>query len=99
MSLAYILLKCNDGTEKQVLGKIKTISEVKETQETFGPYDAVVKLESDNVFKIKQILYEKINHLNGVGSSTMLMSPFESDTQSKTNWEDVRGLTWLFYDE
>ena len=59
MSLAFLLLKYDDGSEKQVLKEIKAIEEVKEAQETFGPFGAVVKIESNNEEEVQQILNEK----------------------------------------
>ena len=78
MSLAYILLKCDDGSEKQVIEEIKSIKEVKETQETFGPFGAVIKIESYNEGKIKQILNEKIYCIDGIAYSTTLVAPFDN---------------------
>mgnify|MGYP000730927558 CR=1 FL=1 len=83
MSLAYVLLRCDDGSEKQILDKIKTIKEVKETQETFGPFGAVVKIESDKGYKIKHILNEKIYCLEGIKYSTTLMAPFDNSGITK----------------
>jgi len=74
MSLAYILLKCYEGVEKEVLDEIKQIDEVKETQETFGPYDAVVKIESNSPTRVKQVLNEKIRCLGGVCSTLTLVN-------------------------
>ena len=100
MSLAYLLLKCDDGAEKEILNKIRTISEVKETQETFGPFGAIVKIESENTSRIKHILNEKICCMSGINSSLTLMAPFEQNQDNqKPTWEEIRGLTWMFFEE
>ena len=100
MSLAYIFLRCNDGTKKQVLNEINTVEEVKETLETFGPFGAVVKVESSNDRKVKQILNEKIRCINGIDASMTLVAPSEEyNEEPKQSWEEIRGLSWMFYEE
>ena len=100
MNSAFVLLKCDDGAEKQVLEKIKTLEEVKETQETLGPYGAVIRIESDNEGKIQQILDEKICSLSGIRSSVTLMTPFDnSNNESRFPWDEISGLSWIFFDE
>jgi DNA-binding Lrp family transcriptional regulator len=73
MSLAYILLQCDEGTEKRVLNEIKQLDEVKEAYKTFGLYDAVVKIESNSNQKIKQVFNEKIHGLYGIRSTLTLL--------------------------
>ena len=100
MSLAYILLKCDEGTEKEVLNEIKRIDEVKEAEETFGPYNAVIKIESNTPKEVKQILNEKIRGLSGIHSTMTLVAPFDDyNNESKPAWEEIRGLSWVFYEE
>ncbi len=106
MSLAFVLLKCNDGSEKQVIREIREIDEVKEAEETFGPFGAVVKIESSTEDKVKRILNEKIQNINGISSSMTLVTSFDANNTSSNNiddskpsWEEVRGLSWMFYED
>ena len=100
MSLAYILLQCDEGTEKEVLKEIKQIDEVKEVQGTLGPYDAVIKIESNSPKEVKQVLNEKIRGLIGTHSTMTLVAPSDNyDNESKPAWEEIRGLSWMFYEE
>lgn len=100
MSFAYVLLKCDDGAEKQVLNEINTIEEVKEAKETSGPFGAIVKIESNNENKVKQILNEKIRYISGIHSSmTLVASHDDNNDESKSAWEEIRGLSWIFYEE
>ena len=100
MSLAYILLKCDEGTKKEVLNEIKRIDEVQEAQETFGPYDAVIKIESNSPKEVKQILNEKIRCLSGICSTMTLVAPSDdNNNESKPAWEEIQGLSWVFYEE
>ncbi|MDH3780868.1 MAG: Lrp/AsnC ligand binding domain-containing protein [Nitrosopumilus sp.] len=77
MSLAYILLQCDEGKEKEVLKEIKQLDEVKEAYETFGPYDAVVKIESNSPQEIKQVFNEKIHGLYGIRSTLTLLEELD----------------------
>ena len=99
-SLAYCLLNCDEGSEKRVLDEIKNIDEVKETQETFGPFGAVIKVESNSLKEVKEVLNEKIRCLNGVRSSITLVEYARySEEESQPRWEEVRGLSWIFYED
>lgn len=99
MSLAYIFLNCNKKTE-ELISEIKKIDKVKEAQGTFGPYNAVVKVESDSAKEVKQILNEKIRGIGGIQSSMTLVAPFDvhHDDEPKASWEEIRGLSWIFYE-
>lgn len=100
MSLAYVFLKCDNGTEKQVLNEINTVEGVKETLETFGPFGAVVKIESNNENKVKQILNEKIRCIDGIHSSMTLVAPYDDyNNEPQPAWEEIRGLSWMFYED
>ena len=99
MSLAYIFLNCDEGTE-ELLGEIKKIDEVKEAQGTIGPYNAVVKVESNSAKEVKQILNEKIRGIKGIQSSMTLVAPFDDyHNEPKVSWEEIRGLSWIFYEK
>jgi len=99
MSLAYIFLNCNEGT-KNLLDEIKKIDEVKEAQGTFGPYNAVVKVESNSAKEVKQVLNEKIRSISGIQSSMTLVAPFDDhNDEPKASWEEIRGLSWIFYEK
>ena len=73
MSLAFVLLQCDEQSERNILEEIERINEVKETHQTFGPYDAVVKIETTSPNQIKQIFREKIQKMKGVRSSLTLI--------------------------
>ena len=76
MSLAFVLLKCDEGFEKKVLKEIGQINGVKEAHETFGPYDAIVKIETSSSKLVKQIFNEKIRGLRGIRSTLTLLEDY-----------------------
>ncbi len=73
MGLAYVLINCELGFEEDIISKLKTIDEVKEVQGTFGAYDIVAKVESDNVEKLRDVITRKIRKLDRIRSTLTLM--------------------------
>ena len=102
MSFVYLLLNCEENTE-ELLQEIKKIDQVKEAQETFGKYDAIVKVEPESVKKVKQVLTEKIFNVERFESPLTLIAPDEEQNnhfkESKPTWEEIRGLSWIFYEK
>ena len=73
MEIAHILVKCDDGND-DVLDELQLIEGVKEVKKTFGPYNAVIKLEAESVSKIKKIMSDKIRNRQGVLSTITLVT-------------------------
>ena len=73
MGLAYVLINCDLGFEEDIISKLKTIDGVKEVQGTFGTYDILAKVESDNVEKLRDTLTWKIRKLDRIRSTLTLM--------------------------
>ena len=74
MNLAgsFILLNCKNNQEKNVIVKLRKISEVKEIQCVIGPYDILVKVEADTVEKLHEIITWKIRKIKNVRSTYTL---------------------------
>lgn len=68
MPTAYILLCCDLGSENEVLEAIKQIPEVDEVNRVFGVYDMIVRISSDNMDKLKEIIAMKIRKMDNVRS-------------------------------
>jgi DNA-binding Lrp family transcriptional regulator len=68
MPTAYILLCCDLGSENDVLQAIKMIDEVEEVNRVFGVYDIIVKLSSDNMDKLKDIITMRVRNIEKVRS-------------------------------
>jgi len=59
VGFAYVLINCDLGfKEEDIISQLKTIDEVKEVQGTFGAYDIVAKVESNDVKKLRDITNE-----------------------------------------
>ncbi len=77
MVFAYVLINCDLGFEEDIISQLKTIDEVKEVQGTFGVYDIVAKVESDNIDKLRDTIIWKIRKLDRVRSTLTLMTTIE----------------------
>ena len=59
MSITYVLIICEVGTEKSILAELKSLESVKEISGLFGSYDIIVKLEAASEEKLKKLWYQK----------------------------------------
>jgi len=73
MGSAYVLINCDLGFDEDVISQLKTIDEIKEVQCTFGAYDIIAKVESDDVDKLRDTILLKIRKLDKVRSTLTLM--------------------------
>ena len=73
MTIAYVLINCDLGFDVEIIDEIKQLEEVKEIHGIFGTYDIIVKLESDNVDNLRDVITWKIRKLNRVRSTLTLM--------------------------
>ncbi len=74
MAMAYVFINCDLGYEAKIIDEIKQLEDVKEAHGIFGAYDIIVKLESDNVDNLRDIITWKIRKLNRVRSTLTLMT-------------------------
>ncbi len=74
MATAYVLITCDLGFDVEIIDEIKQLEEVKEVHGIFGAYDIIVKLESDDVENLKDVITWKIRKLSSVRSTLTLMT-------------------------
>jgi len=74
VGFAYVLINCDLGFEEDIISQLKTIDEVKEVHGTFGAFDIVAKVESDNVEKLRDVLTLKIRKLDRIRTTLTLMA-------------------------
>jgi len=63
---AYVLVNIRTGSVKEVVKHIRKVESVVEANMTFGPYDAVVVVETDGVNDVGAILVNEIQSIPGV---------------------------------
>ena len=73
MATAYVLINCDLGYEEQIIEELKHISDVKEIHGTFGAYDILAKVESDQISTLRETIMWKIRKIGRVRSTLTLM--------------------------
>lgn len=73
MPTAYVLINCELGSEEEIIDQLRNIEGVKETHGTFGAYDILVKVELENVEKVRETITWKIRKLTKIRSTLTLM--------------------------
>ena len=74
MVSAYVLINCDIGSEEDVVSHLKTIDGVKEVHGTFGAYDVIVEIESDNKENLRDAITWKIRKIERIRSTLTLMT-------------------------
>jgi len=74
MGYAYVLINCDLGYEEDIISHLKTIDGVKEVHGTFGAYDILAKVESEDVDKLRDTITWKIRKLDRIRSTLTLMA-------------------------
>ena len=74
MISAFVLITCDLGAEEDVISHLKTIDGVKEAHGTFGAYDIIAKIESDNAETLRDTVTWKIRKIKRIRSTLTLMT-------------------------
>ncbi len=69
-----MLINCDVGSEEDVISHLKTIDGVIEVHGTFGAYDIIVEIESEDVDKLRETLTWKIRKIERIRSTLTLMT-------------------------
>ncbi len=72
MAQAFVLINCELGSEDQIISELKTFSDVKEVQGTFGAYDIIAMISSETVEKIRETISWKIRKIEKIRSTLTL---------------------------
>ena len=78
MSIAFVLINSDLGTDESIISKIKEILNDEKnieftTQGVYGIYDIVLKISSDNTDILRNIITYKIRKINNVQSTLTMM--------------------------
>lgn len=71
---AYVLVVTDPGKTRHVHDEILKVPRVVEMHEVMGPYDIVVEIEVDSLQDIPTILGERIRTIDGIQSTTSLVT-------------------------
>ncbi|MBS7652095.1 MAG: Lrp/AsnC ligand binding domain-containing protein [Candidatus Bathyarchaeia archaeon] len=73
MTIAYILINVESGSEADVSRALRGISEVKEVYGLYGLYDLIAKIEVDSVSTVRDVVSSKMRALKGVRSTLTMI--------------------------
>ena len=73
MPTAYVLINYEIGTEQNILNKLKNVPGVVEVSEVNGVYDIVVKIASNNLDNLKEIITKHIRTIDTIRSTMTLI--------------------------
>jgi len=71
---AFVLITCDLGAEEDVISHLKTIDGVKQVHGTFGAYDIIAKVESDNAETLRDTIAWKIRKIEKIRATLTLMT-------------------------
>ena len=80
MTKAFVLINCELGSEDHVISELKTFSDVKNVQGTFGAYDIIVEISSESIEKIRETITWKIRKIEKI-RSTLTLTKIEGQGQ------------------
>ncbi len=63
---AYVLIKVRLGEIREIVHQLRRIEAVKEASMTFGPYDAVVVVEANDLAHLGRVLANEIQPVPGI---------------------------------
>ncbi|MHA2083956.1 MAG: Lrp/AsnC ligand binding domain-containing protein [Candidatus Thorarchaeota archaeon] len=72
MSLAFVLVNTEIGREKEVLGMLRALPDVRDAYEVYGVYDIILRVEADSR-KAFQEAVSVIRRVAGVRSTLTMV--------------------------
>ncbi len=69
MAKALVFVNVEPGSEKEVLERLREVSEVKESYLVYGVYDIVAKVETDSMDHLKEVITWKVRKLDKIRST------------------------------
>lgn len=71
---SYTLARVQPSKDYDIYTKIKELKEVKEVITTYGEYDAIIKVEVNNLEELDGFVFKKLRRIDGVEATTTLIS-------------------------
>lgn len=70
---AYVLFNVSAGSENLVLEELRSIAEVQEAFFSYGVYDLVVKIKTDSMEQLKELVSHRLRTITDVKSTLTLI--------------------------
>ena len=78
MYQTIVLINCKLGKEPEILKQLRKIKNIVDTQETFGVYDIIARIEYDDQSQLANIISDQIRKINNINSTTTLIPTEEN---------------------
>ena len=82
MDKAFVLINCEPGKEPTILEQLRGMKNVVGVQGTYGVYDIVARIESDDKSQLDNIISDQIRKLDDVNSTLTLIPTESGDVKS-----------------
>ena len=69
MAKAFVFINVEPGSEKEGLKCLREVPEIKESYFVYGVYDIVVKVETESMDRLKEVITGKVRRLDKVRST------------------------------
>ncbi len=73
MPMAYVLINCDLGYEKETINRLKELAEITEVYGVYGVYDVLVKVKADTMDRVKEIITWNIRRIDKIRSTLTLI--------------------------
>ena len=73
MPSAYVMFNISSGSEDLVLEKLRSIAEVQEAFFSYGVFDLVVKIKTDSMEQLKELISHRLRAITNVKSTLTLI--------------------------
>ena len=73
MPTAYVLINCDLGSEDDIIKELKKLPEVVEVSGVFGVYDITVRIRSDSMDKLREVVTWNVRRIDKVRSTLTMM--------------------------
>jgi len=73
MFKTFVLINCEPGKEPEVLEHLHKMENVVDTQETYGVYDIVARIESDSQSQLAHIISDQIRKISNINTTLTLI--------------------------
>ncbi|MGZ5501574.1 MAG: Lrp/AsnC ligand binding domain-containing protein [Nitrososphaeraceae archaeon] len=73
MPTAYVLINCDLGSEEDIIKELKKLPEVVEVCGVFGVYDIIVRIRSDSMDKLREVVTWNVRRIDKVRSTLTMM--------------------------
>ena len=89
---AYVVLKVNSGTEREVCNQIANFEEVLDTSIIYGEYDIIAKIQVDELKSLEPFLSENVRSIPSIILTETMIIAREYKGKAKRNALKVNSL-------